>query len=226
MLRQAVSPYVYSIRGTLAPATLEAARVVHNQAAGDPHGKATVRSLGDLSHHVFVPMDRAANGAGELLLLDRWNSLPGLNQFLADQHRRQTGSMLFSQRDPGVWAPAEGLLRYYVPAPHGKNDQFVALVRGVVSSQAAAETIHNEIVGTNVNKARVAGHLSHEAYFRVVQPGSPESREFFAIDVWWDLEGMRRFYADPAFRHAFEALFTAEPATSVWVHPAGEWFEW
>jgi len=151
-LRQAVSPYLRSIRGTLAPATLEAARVVHNETAGDPQGIAAARSLGDLSHQVFVPIDRAAHDAGELLILDLWNSLPGLNQFFADQHMRQGGSMLFSQRDPVVWGPAEGLLRYSLPAPHGKNDRFVALVRGVVSSQAAAETIHNEIVGTTVTR--------------------------------------------------------------------------
>src|SRR5215469_2981400 len=78
ILRQAVSPYLRSVRGTLAPATLEAARVVHNQTAGDPQGIATARSLGDLSHQVFVPVDRAGNGAGELLILDLWNSLPGL----------------------------------------------------------------------------------------------------------------------------------------------------
>jgi len=77
---------------------LEAARVVHNETAGDPRGIAAARSLGDLSHQVFVPIDPAANGARELLILDLWNSLPGLNQFFANQHMRRGGSMLFSRR--------------------------------------------------------------------------------------------------------------------------------
>jgi hypothetical protein len=57
-------------------------------------------------------------------------------------------------------------------------------------------------------------------------PGEPESREFLAVDVWWDLEGMRGTYKASTFSRALEALFSAEPETSVWVHPAGDWIEW
>src|SRR5437667_236982 len=114
-LRQAVSPYLLSIRGTLAPATLEAARSVHNQTSGAPESIAAARSLGD---------------------------------------------------------------------------------------------------------------LSDEAYFRLAEPGSPESRELLAVDVWSSAEAMGAYYDDPAFGQAFHDLFSGEPQTSIWVHPAGEWVEW
>jgi hypothetical protein len=118
---------------------------------------------------------------------------------------RQGGSMLFSQRDPVVWGSAKGKLRSCLPALHGMNDRFVALVVGVVSSQVAAEAIHSEIVRTTVNKRRAPGHLSHEAYFRVGEPGSPESREFTAVDAWWDLAGTRRTWEAPTFSQALAA---------------------
>ena len=52
-----LSLYLLAIRGTLSPATLEAARKVHNQTAGNPAGVAAAKSLGDVSHNVYVPME-------------------------------------------------------------------------------------------------------------------------------------------------------------------------
>ena len=49
--------YLLTIRGTLSPDTLEAARKVHNQTAGNPDGVAAAKSLGDVSHMVYVPME-------------------------------------------------------------------------------------------------------------------------------------------------------------------------
>ena len=74
-----VSLYLLSIRGTLAPATLEEARQVHNQTAGNPAGVAAAKSLGDVSHMVYVPVPHnghaPAKGAGEFLILDLWRSI-------------------------------------------------------------------------------------------------------------------------------------------------------
>jgi hypothetical protein len=120
-LRQKVSPYLLAIRGTLSPPTLEASRMMHNQTAGDPEGVAAARSLGDLSHLVQVPLERPADGAGEFLILDLWNSIDGLNQFFANPQVQHGGSLMFAQLDPVVWAPSEGLLGYHLPAPHGKS---------------------------------------------------------------------------------------------------------
>jgi quinol monooxygenase YgiN len=225
MSQSAFPIYLLSIRGTLAPANLEAARQVHNQTAGNPQGVATARALGDLSHMVYVPV-HSHNGDKEFLILDQWNNLEGLNQFFADPQVQQGGHMIFTQRDPVVWAPAEGFHSYHFPAPYGQNDRFVAVVRGPVASHEQAKAVHNEIVSKNVNKARMAGDLSHEAYFRLAQPGTPESLEFFAVDVWTNAEKMAAYYEDPEFTSGFEKLFAGEPWAAMFVHPEGEWVEW
>lgn len=217
--------FLLSIRGTLAPATLEESRQVHNMTAGNPQGVAAAKALGDLSHMVYVPMHNH-NGSQEFLILDQWNNLDGLNQFFADKQVQEGGKMIFTQRDPVVWAPAEGFYTYHLPAPHGVNDRYIGVVRGPVASREAAMAVHNEIVSQNINKARQAGDISHEAYFRLTQPGTPESLEFFAMDVWTNAEKMAAYYEDPEFIKGFEKLFAGEPWAATFVHPAGDWVEW
>src|SRR5258708_33691486 len=156
--------YLLSIRGTLAPKTLEAGRALHNQTAGDPQNVAAARSLGDLSHMVYVPVEHDGHAFGDFLILDQWNSLDGLNQFFANKQVQEQAGQIFSQRDPVVWAPADGFVSYHCPAPYGKNDRYVGIVRGTVRSHAEAQKVHNEIIGKFVNKSRMAGNMSHEAY--------------------------------------------------------------
>lgn len=216
--------YLLSIRGTLAPPTLEAARVIHNETAGAPASVAAAKSLGDLSHMVYVPIDHT--GPGEFLILDIWNKLEGLNQFFANHEVQEQAGRIFSQRDPVVWTPADDFYAYHIPAPYGKNERIVSTVRGMVRSRAEAQTIHNTLVGKSVNKARSRGDLSHEAYFRLSPDGTPEALEFFAVDVWMDGAGMNEHYADPEFLSGFEKLFVSAPTTGVWKHPAGVWVEW
>ena len=102
----------------------------------------------------------------------------------------------------------------------------MSTVRGMVKSRAEAQAVHNELVGKLINKTRSRGNMSHEAYFRLTPPGTPESLEFFAVDVWMDAAGMQEHYTDPEFLGGFGKLFAGEPATGVWTHPAGEWVEW
>ncbi len=91
--------YLLSIRGALAPKTLEAARAVHNETAGAPANVAAARALGDLSHMVYVPMEHDGHHGNEFLILDQWNSLEGLNQFFANPHvQEQAASSLSAIR--------------------------------------------------------------------------------------------------------------------------------
>jgi hypothetical protein len=226
---ETMTPYLLSIQGTLSSATLEAARTIHNQTAGLPANVVVAQALGDLSHMVYVPFGApapASGGAGDFLILDVWNNLDGLNQFFANPEVQQQAGQIFATRDPVVWAPADDLLSYHFPAPYGKNDRIVAVVRGRVHSRQAARAAHNAIVAAQVGAARRAGDISHQAYFRLAPPNSPEALEFFAVDVWLDAAGMGQYYSDPAFMKGIEALFAAPPATSIWTHPAGVWVEW
>jgi quinol monooxygenase YgiN len=218
--------YLLSIRGKLKPDTLEAARAIHNSTAGASANVAAARALGDVSHMVFVPSDQNGPKAGEFLILDVWNSMDGLNQFFANPHVQEQAGQIFTERDPVVWMPATGFLGYHLPAPFGRNDRTVAIVRGPVQSPEQAKVVHDEFVGSQVNKARMAGNLSHEAYFRLAAPGTNGAAEFFAVDVWMDAEGMARHYADPALPAAFQKLFAGEPSATTWRHPEGDWVEW
>src|SRR5215211_4710910 len=177
--------YLLTIRGTLAPDTLEAACNVHNMTAGDPQGVAAAKSLGDVSHMVYVPMPHdehaQSKGAGEFLIMDLWYSIEGLNTFFADKQVQEGGSMIFSERDPVVWAPAEDFTSFHIPAPFGQNDRIIAVVRGTVNSREEAKELHNAAMSTTISKTRQLGMLSHEAYFRLVAPDSPEGLEYFGV---------------------------------------------
>jgi quinol monooxygenase YgiN len=221
-----LSLFLLCIRGKLASPTQEAARKVHNETAGAPANVATAQSLGDLSHMVHVPAQPDGKGAGEFLILDTWNSIDGLNKFFANPTVQEQAGEIYTQRDPVVWSPAEGFVGYHIPAPFGKNERIVALVRGTVPSMEKAVKIHNAGAGSMINQARKAGNLSHEAYFRLAAPGSPEALEFFAVDTWINADRMNAYYNQPGFMQTLEGLFSAQPDFSIWVHPKGEWVEW
>ena len=133
-MNQNSTVYLLSILGKLAPKTLEAARTIHNQTAGNPAGVATARSLGDLSHMVYIPTGPDGATSGDFLILDQWNNLDGLNQFFADHDVQEGGNLIFSQRSPVVWAPAEGFVAYHFPAPYGRNDRHLGVAVGPVKS--------------------------------------------------------------------------------------------
>ena len=77
-----------------------------------------------------------------------------------------------------------------------------------------------------INQARKAGNLSHEAYFRMAAPGSPEALEFFAVDTWMDAGRMKAYYDQPGFMQTLDGLFSAPSDFSTWLHPKGDWVEW
>ena len=163
---QANSLYLLCIRGTLANSSIDPIRTIHNETAGAPQSVAAAQSLGDLSHMVHVPVERTSSGNSEFLILDLWNSMEGLNQFFGNPQVQEQAGRIFSARDPVVWAAAEGFTNYHLPAPFGKNERYVAIARGKVASVDQARSIHNKIVGSQMNKARRAGNMSHQAYFQ------------------------------------------------------------
>jgi hypothetical protein len=152
--------------------------------------------------------------------------MDGLNQFFANKQVQEQAGQIFSQRDPVVWAPAEGFHGYNLPAPFGNTERYVGIVRGMVHSRADGQKRHNALVDKAINKARSAGSLSHQAFFQLTPPGAPESLELFAVDVWMSASGMGQYYDDPEFMSGFQEMFAGPPTSSVWVHPAGEWVEW
>ncbi|HKF35308.1 MAG TPA: hypothetical protein VKB35_00280 [Ktedonobacteraceae bacterium] len=216
--------YLFTLFGTRAN-ELEATRSVHNRVAGAPEDVAAAKSLSDLSHMVYTPVDEQE---ASFVIMDLWTDLSGFNQFFSEPKRaeRQAKAGIFTQNEPVVWEPAEGFFAYHIPVPTGHHDRFFALLRGPVVSREQARTQVDQVRMTDIHKARAAGHLSHEAYFRLTQPGTPSSLEFLSVDGWFDLEGMMRYYQELDAGPALDGLFTAPPSTWLLKHPAGEWIEW
>ena len=223
MIDPAPTQFLLTVRGKMAPANREAGRQAHNIAAGSDQGVAAARSFGDLSHSVFVPVDAPGAGAGELLIVDFWNSVEGLQQFFSDEQVQKGGAMLFTSRDAVVWASTPGMPHFNLPAPTGRNDRFLGIVRGPVKSREAAEKSLAISLKRSANTARAKGLMMREWYFRADQPNS---LELIGVDLWFDGKGMAEAYADPAEMAVFADLFTGRPETSVWTKPEGQWVEW
>src|SRR5262245_37189052 len=101
-------PVQLTVRGTLAPKLLEAARILHNDTAGSAQRIAAARSLGDLSHKVFAPCLRAGGKDGELLFLDVWCDAQGIGQFFSNAHVQDQGAKMFTKKDATIWMRATG----------------------------------------------------------------------------------------------------------------------
>lgn len=218
--------FLFTVRGTPAAKDHEAVRAAHNQVAGSDEGVAMARSLGDLSHAVYYPADHRAGAPKEMLFIDYWNSPQGLMQFFSNPQVQKGGTMVFSQRDYVLWASTPGLPRVSLPAPEGRNERFVGLVRGPVVSRTGAEQILMEATRKALNTNRAKGLMAREWYFRLAAPGEPESLEAIGYDLWFDAEGMQAVYADPQEMAPLANLFSARPDTSVWKKPSGAWVEW
>jgi hypothetical protein len=222
----APSQFLLTVRGPMAPQSLEAGRKAHNLAAGSDQGVAMARSFGDLSHAVFVPVQPNGSGAGELLIIDYWNSVEGLQKFFAQLPEPKVETTLFSDREAVVWAPSPGLPRFSLPAPVGRNERWAGIARGTVASRDNAEARLTETVRKQVNTARSKGLMSREWFFRLTQPGEATPPEIIGLDIWFDADGMREVYSDPMEMTAFAGLFTVPPQTSAWRKPEGQWVEW
>jgi len=222
----APAQFFFTVRGTPAAKDHEGVRGAHNMVAGSDEGVAMARSFGDLSHAVYYPADHTSGVPKEMLFIDYWNSPQGLMQFFSNEQVQQGGKLVFSERDYVLWANTPGLPRVSLPAPAGRNDRFVGLVRGTVASRAGAEHILMEATRKALNTNRAKGLMAREWYFRLSAPGEAPSLEAIGYDLWFDAQGMQEVYADPQEMAPLANLFTARPDTSVWKKPAGQWVEW
>ncbi|HEY5081521.1 MAG TPA: hypothetical protein VII91_06320 [Bauldia sp.] len=223
----APTQFLLTVRGSLAASTRDAGRLAHNQVAGSDEAVAMARSFGDLSHAVYVPTDAPAAGAGELLIIDYWNSVEGLMTFFTNEQVQTGGKLVFkADRENIIWQSTPGLPDFNLPAPMGKNERYVGLAQGPIKSREAAEKVLSEMMRKAANTNRAKGLMSREWFFRMSRPGEKPSLEAIGVDVWFDAAGMQEVYADPDEFAGFGDLFTARPATSAWQKPSGAWVEW
>ena len=221
------SSVLLTVRGTYGAPSAEAARKLHNETAGSEPGIAAARSLGDLSHKVYLPATSlgANNGAkeGEVLFIDTWEDPSGLQKFFSDKNVQEQGGKLFKSRDPVVWMPARGSYSFHLPAGMGKNDRYVGLLRATVRSPEDAIGEFRAMISRSIRDARRRGQMSHELFVRLAMPGDASPPEILGVDVWTNLEGMLAQYKE---HMGLGASFAAPPTTSIWQQPEGSWSEW
>ena len=214
-----------TVRGTLVPASLDAACHVHNETAGSPDGVAAARALGDLSHKVYAPVPGAPGAkAGELLFFDWWKTAEGIGKFFSDPRVHGMASKLFLHREGTIWMPARGAFGFHLPAPTSRGERYVGIVRGAVASPDQAIDVFRGVLADKLSEARQRGQLSHELFVKIPMPEDAGGPEVLGVDLWCDAEGMKQHYGG---LKGFDKAFSAAPQTSVW-QPAsgGIWSEW
>jgi hypothetical protein len=101
-----------TVMGKVKTDSIAATCNLHNLTAGDPNGVTAAKSLGDMSHMTYMPLDAAPNFKGDLLFLDIWNNLEGMQQFFSDPQVQAGAGMLFESREAIVWSKLDGFLNY------------------------------------------------------------------------------------------------------------------
>jgi len=226
-MKQKMTFNLLTVMGKVKPESIEATCKLHNETAGDPGGVAAAKTLGDMSHMTFMPTDASTNFKGDLLFMDVWNNLDGLNKFFSDPQVQGGANVMFSTREAIVWSKLDSFLNFQFPVPTDKNKRIVGLVKGKVNSIEEAQEIHNTAIAGQVGISRAAGIISHEFYVRLAAPGTPESLEVLGVDTWMNEESMLQHYMSAGFQNSgLYKMFASKPASSTWVHPKGEWVEW
>ncbi|MFO0749676.1 MAG: hypothetical protein U1F43_29000 [Myxococcota bacterium] len=218
-----------TVRGTLAPQSLEAARALHNDTAGSPAGIAAAREHGDLSHKVYAPCarwSRAGDQAGQLLFIDAWVEPEGIGRFFGNAHVRQQAAGMFSERDATVWMPARGAFAWTLQAPRGRDERYVGMIRAPIAAPEQAIATFAAVDRAIQRDARRRGLIAHELYIKLPMPGASGPMEILGLDLWHDFDGMSEQYADRSKMEALGAAFAGAPQASVWEQATGNWSEW
>jgi hypothetical protein len=214
--------YLLTVLGKPNSGAPSASRELHNQTAGNPGGVAAAKSLGDLSHNVFLP---TSDGIDHLLFLDTWNSPTGLGQFFSDEQVQQGGAALFADREAVLWMPAAGFGSYLLPVPSGRSIGAIGLMRAPVSSFDAAAPAFTADSAAKINAGRQLGQVGHQLFVPVPMGGATPATEVLGVDFWLDEKQMNKWYADASYDH-LGPVFTGAPVTSTWAPAGKDWIEW
>lgn len=214
--------YLLTVLGTPNTPAPAAARDLHNQTAGNPGGVAAAKSLGDLSHNVFLPL---GDGDKRLLFIDTWNSPTGLGQFFSDEQVQQGAGALFADREAVLWMPAAGFGSYCLPVPSGKTVGAIGIMRAPVASYEAATDAFHADSAEKANASRQLGLIAHQLFVPVPMGPETPAVEVLGVDYWLDEKGMNDWYASATYDH-LGPVFTGAPATSTWKPAGSDWVEW
>ncbi len=90
--------------------------------------------------------------------------------------------------------------------------RYIVTVRGNLKGSAEqAHQAHDEIVSKISPMGKQMGNASHQTYLNV-----QNQNEFFAIDVWNNLEAIQKLYSDPNLAVEFAKMFEGQPQVPFW----------
>jgi quinol monooxygenase YgiN len=90
--------------------------------------------------------------------------------------------------------------------------RYIVTVRGKLKGEASqVQKVHDEIVAKVSPMGRSMGNTSHQPYLNL-QNGA----EFFAVDVWDNLENLQKLYSDPNLAVEFGRMFDGQPEVTIW----------
>jgi len=146
--------------------------------------------------------------------------------FFSNENVVRQGAKLFSSRDASVWMPAQNAFSYHFPAPRGKPDRYVGMIRGPIASPEKSIELFRSVDINAQPDARRRGLLSHEIFIKLNPPGSDAPLELLGLDFWCDFDGMSEHYADQTHMSGLENAFSGEPQPTIWEQAPGQWSEW
>ncbi len=214
--------FLLTVIGSPTASTVAEARELHNNTAGAAPSVAGARALGDLSHNVFLP---AEADDLKLLFIDTWNSPSGVGQFFGNPQVAEAAAALFTERAATLWAPLAGSGSYTLPMPSGRSVAGVGYLRAPVSSLDAAQAAFAQHGAAQINRARLAGQVSHTVWVPVSMDGSAPASEVLGLDYWLDVDQMIGFYNEGDFKH-IAPVFTGAPDSGTWKAAGSDWVEW
>ena len=91
--------------------------------------------------------------------------------------------------------------------------KFIVTVRGMLKDPANAQKVHDATIAAVSPMGRKAGSTGHQTFLNAKNP-----KEFFAVDVWNNMEGIQKLYSDPNLATEFGKLFEGMPDVTVWTN--------
>jgi hypothetical protein len=96
--------------------------------------------------------------------------------------------------------------------------KYIVTVRGKLKAEPAQiQAVHDDIVRKISPQGRSMGNTSHQTFLN-----PQDMKDFFAVDVWDNLEAIQKLYSDPNLGVEFGRMFDGQPEVTVWANTG--WF--
>lgn len=209
-----VEEYTVLVKARLASDDPAVNQAAHDQVAGGAQEDAM--AMGDLAHYVFLGMEDPQS----FLAIDIWDNLENIPAFFENPDVQGAFSAIFEgPTEVAIYDRPEGYSSW------GEfdvaDDTIVVTVEGTLLLDTEEDNLvaHNQVADGGRETAQSLGDYAHVVYL-----DTADRRQFLAIDLWSDPEGMATFFGDADVQTAFASLFEAPPTVNVWL-PSG-YLQW